>query len=116
VNQTHENPGWFRSVHEWLVLKRPVTRYRVRYGLPILFHIGTSFTGDVPLDYSRPAHFDAIAVAFPDLRMVLAHLGHPWQGKTIAVIRRNVHVAAPGRQAGLTLERANAARSGTGQE
>jgi hypothetical protein len=46
------------------------------------------------LDYSRPVHFDAVAVDFPDLRMVLAHLGHPWEGETISVIRRNANVYA----------------------
>jgi uncharacterized protein len=71
-----------------------IYRYCERHGLPVLFHAGTSFVGGTPLDYSRPAHFDAVAVDFPDLRMVLAHLGHPWEGETIAVIRRHRHVFA----------------------
>lgn len=54
--------------------------------------------GDVcaehPLDDSRPVHFDAVAVDFPELRMVLAHPGHPWEGECIAVIRRHPHVYA----------------------
>jgi predicted TIM-barrel fold metal-dependent hydrolase len=71
-----------------------VYRYCERYGLPVLFHTGTSFVGGTPLDYSRPAHFDAVAKDFPELRMVLAHLGHPWEGETIAVLRRHRHVFA----------------------
>ncbi len=71
-----------------------VYRYCVKYHLPILFHTGTSFTGNTPLDYSRPIHYDAIAVDFPDLHMVLAHLGHPWEGETISVIRRHANVYA----------------------
>lgn len=69
-------------------------RYCQKHGLPILFHTGTSFVGGTPLDYSRPVHFDAVAVDFPDLHMVLAHLGHPWEGETIAVIRRHANVYA----------------------
>ena len=69
-----------------------IYRYCVKHGLPILFHSGTSFVGGTPLDYSRPIHFDAVAVNFPDLRMVLAHLGHPWEGEAIAVIRRHANV------------------------
>src|SRR5262249_30629887 len=69
-------------------------RYCARHRLPVLFHAGTSFVGGTLLDYSRPAHFDAVAVDFPELRMVLAHLGHPWEGETIAVIRRHPHVFA----------------------
>jgi len=71
-----------------------IYRYCERHGLPILFHVGTSFVGGTPLEYSRPVHFDALALDFPELRMVLAHIGHPWEGETIAVIRRNPHVYA----------------------
>jgi uncharacterized protein len=71
-----------------------VYRYCQRHALPILFHVGTSFTGGTLLDTSRPVHFDAISVSFPEVRMVLAHLGHPWEGETIAVIRRHQHVFA----------------------
>jgi predicted TIM-barrel fold metal-dependent hydrolase len=71
-----------------------IYRYCVRHGLPVLFHSGTSFVGGTLLDYSRPVHFDALAVEFPELRMVLAHLGHPWEGELIAVIRRHPHVYA----------------------
>ena len=71
-----------------------VYRYCSRLRLPILFHVGTSFTGHTPLDYSRPVHFDAVAVQSPELRMVLAHLGHPWEGEIVAVIRRHPHVYA----------------------
>ncbi|MBL9136618.1 MAG: amidohydrolase [Verrucomicrobiales bacterium] len=71
-----------------------IYRYCIRHQLPVLFHVGTSFISGTYLEYSRPIHFDAIAVDFPDLRMVLAHLGHPWEGETIAVIRRHPHVYA----------------------
>lgn len=71
-----------------------IYRYCEKHGLPILFHAGTSFVSGTRLDYSRPAHFDAVAVDFPGLKMVLAHLGHPWEGETIAVIRRHENVYA----------------------
>jgi hypothetical protein len=71
-----------------------IYRYCEKHGLPVLFHAGTSFVSGTPLDYSRPVHFDKIAVDFPDLRMVLAHLGHPWEGETIAVVRRHANVYA----------------------
>jgi uncharacterized protein len=71
-----------------------VYRYCQRHGLPVLVHAGTSFVGGTELEYSRPVHFASVAVAFPELRMVLAHLGHPWEGETIAVIRRHPNVFA----------------------
>jgi predicted TIM-barrel fold metal-dependent hydrolase len=37
---------------------------------------------------------DEIAIAYPELRIVMAHVGHPWQADTIAVIRKHPHVYA----------------------
>lgn len=71
-----------------------IYRYCVKHELPVLFHAGTSFVSGTPLDYSRPVHLDAVAVDFPDLCMILAHLGHPWESETISVIRRNPNVYA----------------------
>ena len=37
---------------------------------------------------------DEIAIAFPELRIVMAHIGHPWQIDTLMVIRKHPHVYA----------------------
>jgi predicted TIM-barrel fold metal-dependent hydrolase len=37
---------------------------------------------------------DKVACDFPRLKLVLAHLGHPWEAETIAIIRRNENVYA----------------------
>ena len=84
----------YQNVHPQDKRCYEIYHYCQQHGLPILFHTGTSFVSGTPLDYSRPVHFDAVAIDFPELRMVLAHLGHPWEGETIAVIRRHAHVYA----------------------
>jgi predicted TIM-barrel fold metal-dependent hydrolase len=84
----------YQGVHPLDQRCREIYRYCQQHQLPVLFHAGTSFVGGTPLDYSRPVHFDNVAVEFPDLKMVLAHLGHPWEGETIAVIRRHPNVFA----------------------
>ena len=66
----------------------------VRYNLPILFHMGTSFVRFGPLEFSRPILIDAVARRFPDLKIIIAHLGHPWEGESIAVIRKHPNVYA----------------------
>jgi len=63
-------------------------------GLPILFHQGTSPARFADLDYAHPRHMDRVATAFPELRIVLAHMGHPWQIDCIAVIRKHPNVYA----------------------
>lgn len=62
--------------------------------LPIVFHTGTSPVQMADLDFAHPRHFDRVAIAFPELKMVLAHMAHPWQETTIAVIRKHPNVYA----------------------
>ncbi len=62
--------------------------------LPILFHQGTSPVRHADLDFAHPRHMDRIATAFPDLKVILAHMGHPWWIDTIAVIRKHPNVYA----------------------
>lgn len=73
---------------------RPVYEYCERRGVPILFHTGTTFNRDAVLGFSRPWLFDEVAGRHPELRMVLAHLGHPFYDECLAVIRKHTHVYA----------------------
>ena len=68
--------------------------YCQQHALPVMTHMATTFSSGVPLEYARPAHMDRVAVEFPELKIVLAHLGHPWEPETIAVIRKQPHVFA----------------------
>ncbi len=65
-----------------------------RHGLPILFHQGASPVQDAPLRYAHPLLMDEVAMRFPELRIVMAHMGHPWQRETIVTIRKHPHVYA----------------------
>jgi uncharacterized protein len=63
-------------------------------GLPVLLHQGTSPDRFADLDFAHPRHIDRVATRFPQLRMVLAHMGHPWQVDCITVIRKHPNVYA----------------------
>jgi predicted TIM-barrel fold metal-dependent hydrolase len=63
-------------------------------GLPILFHQGTSPVQMADLDFAHPRHIDRVAKAFPNLKMILAHMGHPWQLDCFVVIRKHPNVYA----------------------
>lgn len=69
-------------------------RYCEAEGLPILFHAGASPIRHAPLRYTHPLVTDEIAIACPQLRIVMAHLGHPWARETVVTIRKHPHVYA----------------------
>ena len=49
---------------------------------------------DAAIRYAYPLDMDQIAIAFPELRIVMAHLGHPWHEDCIAVVRKHPNVWA----------------------
>jgi predicted TIM-barrel fold metal-dependent hydrolase len=84
----------YQGVHPLDPRYREIYAYCQKHGLAILIHMATTFSSGVPLEYARPAHMDQVAIEFPDLKIVLAHLGHPWEGEAIAAIRRNPNLFA----------------------
>jgi predicted TIM-barrel fold metal-dependent hydrolase len=62
--------------------------------LPILWHQGTTFVRDSPLIHARPVLLDQVARDFPDLKMWVAHLGHPWCDELVVVIRKHPNMYA----------------------
>jgi len=61
--------------------------------LPIVWHQGTSFDArEGPLEWANPVMLDKIARTFPDLKMVIAHLGFPWIREVVALIRKHPNV------------------------
>jgi len=67
-------------------------RRAVKYHLPILFHTGTTFCQFAPLKYTRPALWDDLAIRHPDLVMILAHLGHPFENEALVTTRKHPNV------------------------
>ncbi|MFQ5828815.1 MAG: amidohydrolase family protein [Candidatus Methylomirabilia bacterium] len=71
----------------------PVYRWAEERDLPIVFHSGWHPLGCHLSDYARPARFAQVAENFPNLTMVLAHMGLGWQEEAVALARqfRNVY-------------------------
>ena len=63
-------------------------------GLPIMFHQGTTYPRKAPLKYANPVLLEDIALRFLDLKMVIAHIGHPWEAEAIVLIRKQPNVFA----------------------
>lgn len=62
--------------------------------LPIMWHQGITFVRRSKMAYALPHQIDEVAIRFPELRIVIAHLGHPWIGDCIGVIRKHPSVFA----------------------
>ena len=72
----------------------PLWEYAQRHNLPVLLHTGTTFIAQAPLECTLPRHLDVVAARFPDVKMVLAHLGHPYEGECVATIRKHANLYA----------------------
>lgn len=68
--------------------------YVSRHGLPVILHTGTTFVRQAPLDCTRPIHIDDVAIRFPEARIWMAHLGHPYEFETIVIVRKHPNVYA----------------------
>jgi predicted TIM-barrel fold metal-dependent hydrolase len=69
-------------------------RYAQQHRLPVLLHTGTTFVSQATLETTLPRHVDVVARRFPEVRIIMAHLGHPFEGECAVVIRKHPHVYA----------------------
>jgi predicted TIM-barrel fold metal-dependent hydrolase len=64
----------------------------VDLGIPIVAHTG--FTSRFKhVKYARPVYLDKVAADFPALKIVLAHVGTPWQDEALMVASKNPNVS-----------------------
>lgn len=72
----------------------PVWKYAEKHQLPVLLHTGTTFIAQAPLECTLPRHLDRVAARFPDVKIVMAHLGHPYEGECVVTARKHPNVFA----------------------
>jgi hypothetical protein len=59
------------------------------YGIPIMFHTGTSIFPAARTKYSDPIYVEDVAIDFPKLKIILAHGGRPlWMETAFFLLRR----------------------------
>jgi uncharacterized protein len=63
-------------------------------GLPVMWHQGTTFVRTAELRWALPLQIDQAALRFPRLRIVIAHMGHPWIDDALVVVRKHPNVYA----------------------
>ncbi|MEW6251832.1 MAG: amidohydrolase family protein [Planctomycetota bacterium] len=65
----------------------------VRRGMPILFEQNHRHAG-AKMEFAQPMLLDEVAREFPDLRVIIARLGHPWVDQAIVLLGKHPHVYA----------------------
>ncbi|MGI8404032.1 MAG: amidohydrolase family protein [Thermomicrobiales bacterium] len=68
--------------------------YAEDHNLPMLLHQGTSPVQFATNDFSHPRHTDQIAMAFPNLKIIMAHIGHPFYLDSLVIARKHPNVWA----------------------
>jgi uncharacterized protein len=68
--------------------------YAAKNGLPVLCHTGTTFVRQAPLKHTLPVLIDEVAIRFPDVKIIMAHLSHPYEGECVVTIRKHPNVYA----------------------
>ena len=72
----------------------PIYEICEQYQIPIMWHMGTSFVREGLLEDTRPCLLEQVALDFPQLKMIVAHMGHPWEDETIVMIRKQPNIYA----------------------
>jgi len=72
----------------------PLFKRAEALGIPVNVHQGTSFVRTGPLKFANPIQLEDIAVACPDLRIVISHMGHPWEDECVVLIRKHPNLYA----------------------
>lgn len=83
-----------QNFHPMAERMQPVYRMAQRLGIPVLLHQAATISRRAPMKYTHPELLEDVALAFPDLRICIAHMGFPWMLETIALIRKQPNVYA----------------------
>jgi len=72
----------------------PLWQYAEKNGLPVLLHMGTTFIAQAQLAFTLPRLIEPVALKHPGVKIILAHLGHPYEGECLVTIRKHENVFA----------------------
>lgn len=62
--------------------------------MPIYFLNGETLPSQAMLEFAQPAALDEVARSFPDLKLVVSHLGFPWVEQTLAILTKHPNIYA----------------------
>ena len=62
--------------------------------MPVLFHPGVFMASTTKLEYAQPVLLDEVARELPKLKIIIAHMGHPWIHETLVLLAKHRNVYA----------------------
>lgn len=84
----------YQNYHVMDARMQSVYAFCEKHGIPILIHQGTTFPRRAPLKYALPIDIEDVALEYPKLKIVVAHMGHPWVEDAVVLIRKQPNVFA----------------------
>jgi len=70
----------------------PIFAKAAELDIPVMVHLSTTPVGDTVLLFGWPVLLDDVARAFPNLRLLVCHSGHPWVDECMVLISRHRNV------------------------
>ena len=85
----------------------PAFELAEKYHLPITFHSGDTFSSEALLKYAHPLIGDDVAKMYPNVKIILAHMGNPWlfDAAEVAYRNPNIYVDISGLYVGKNLQK-----------
>lgn len=71
---------------------KPVYELAKKYKVPVVFHTGDTYSSKGKLKFSDPITIDEVAVDYPEVTFLIAHLGNPWIQSAAEVAYKNPNV------------------------
>lgn len=102
--------GWIRGIklypgYDQYAINDPsleqVFRIAEKHSVPVVIHTGDTYSKTSKVRMAHPLLVDDVAVDYPNVNIVVAHLGNPWLQDTAEVLYKNDNVFAD--ISGLTL-------------
>ncbi len=88
VKSINMNPNFFGGFFYNDPVIYPYYEKIQKLGLPIMMHTGPTLPGG-RIKHNNPALVDDVAVDFPDLKIVIDHMGHPWTDVAYSMAMKN---------------------------
>lgn len=71
---------------------RPVFELAGEFDVPVMIHTGDTLNPMGKVKFAHPLHVDEVAVDFPDVKIIICHIGNPWVRDTMEVVYKNKNV------------------------